>query len=217
MDIFDFWAQMPEGDCVHPADKEVLCRIKHSFFLECFPGPYRGPLKTANVVLLFLSPGLGGAQVDHAGVPGAREYYSRQKSGQASLPDATEHREAKEWIEKVIRQFGVDYEEARASGTLAILNIGAYKSKSFPDWPSLAALPSSRACLDWAQTVLFRDAELGKRVVVCLRSHDYWGLGTGPSIGRSLFRPNCNRSGFVLRAEREQVTRAVQDAVRGAL
>lgn len=219
MDIFEFWAQMPDKvgkEYVHPADKDVFERISHhSFSLKCLPGPYRGPLRTARIVLLFLSPGFDKGDENHAKTPEARKHYSEQRSGEASLPDATQHRAAEEWIAKVIKQFGIGYEEARASRALAILNIGAYKSKSFPNWPLLAALPSSRVCLDWAQSVLFREAERGERVVICLRSHDYWGLGTGPPIGKALFRPKCNRGGFMLRDEREQVNRAVQNAIRG--
>jgi hypothetical protein len=77
----------------------------------------------------------------------------------------------------------------------------------------LASLPSSRVCLDWAQSVLFPQAEAGEKVVVCLRSSDYWGLGIGEPIG-SLFRPKCIRNAIMRKdVMREQVKEAVQRAV----
>jgi hypothetical protein len=77
----------------------------------------------------------------------------------------------------------------------------------------LAALPSSRVCLDWAQSVLFPQAEAGERVVVCLRSPKYWGLGNDESVG-SLFCPPCTRGAFMLHGEiRDRVKNAVQEAV----
>jgi hypothetical protein len=58
-DIFDFWAPVGRADRVHPDDKKVLERVKHDFDLTCLPACCGGPLLTAKVVLLYLSPGLG--------------------------------------------------------------------------------------------------------------------------------------------------------------
>jgi hypothetical protein len=78
----------------------------------------------------------------------------------------------------------------------------------------LAALPSSRICLDWAQSVLFPQAEAEERVVVCLRSPKYWGLRAGDSRGW-LFCPKTTRNAFMRRDDemRERVKAAVQEAV----
>jgi hypothetical protein len=62
---------------------------------------------------------------------------------------------------------------------LAILNIGAYHSKDFPDRHLLSALPSCRTSIDWAQKVLFPQAERRERLVVCLRAAGNWGLQKG--------------------------------------
>ena len=56
-DIFKFW-DIPVKAGPHPADREVLKRVEHNFDLKCLPGCFAGPLKTAHVVLLYLSPGL---------------------------------------------------------------------------------------------------------------------------------------------------------------
>ena len=57
-DIFRFWSKIRLKGGAHPADHEVLSRVKHNFDLRCMPGCFGGPLRTASVVLLYLSPGL---------------------------------------------------------------------------------------------------------------------------------------------------------------
>jgi hypothetical protein len=221
-DIFEFWAEMPLDSYIHPEDQQVFDRFetsskKHQFELKCLPGAYCGPLKDAKVVLLFLSPGLDEQDIEHAKSAKARKFYAAQRTGTASLPAAGEHDSARDWLTGVIKQFGISYEEARESRALATLNIGAYKSKTFPDWHMLAALPSSRRTLDWAQSALFPEAEKGERIVVCLRSADYWGLGTGEPIG-TLFRPTCNRNARMIHGEgRKQIEKVVQLTVREQL
>jgi len=194
----------------------VLQRIDHKFSTDCLPGAYCGRLLTAPVVLLFLSPGLDPGDPAHCADQQGRRYYARQRAGESDLPDLKEHEAAHNWLTKVIGQFGISYEEARS--TVATLNIGAYKSKSFHDWGMLASLPSSRVALDWAQSVLFPQAVDGERVVVCLRSPNYWGLGVGEPIGVSLFRPQCTRSAFMHKGSmRDSIVTKVQAEVQKAL
>jgi hypothetical protein len=210
-DIFQFWSEMPENSYVHPEDQPVLDRCAHNFELGCCAGPYAGPLRTASVVFLFLSPGLDNDDVKHCASEDGKLYYAKQRSGIYELPDEATRPPAFKWLNKIINQFGIDYEQART--TVAMLNIAAYKSKDYKDWSMLAALPSSRICLDWAQSVLFPQAERGERVVVCLRSRKYWGLGENQSTG-SLFAPLHNRNAMTHRGYvRTAVTEAVQRAV----
>jgi hypothetical protein len=210
-DIFQFWSEIPEGAFEHTADRQVLQRIKHNFAPDCLPQAYLGRLRTAPVVLLFLSPGLDPDDPAHCSDEKGRRYYARQRMGECDLPNEEEHRSAFKWLNRIIGQFGINYEQARS--TVATLNIGAYKSVKFNDWPMLAALPSSRVCLDWAQSVLFPQAEAGERVVVCLRSPKYWGLGKDEGVG-SLFCPPCTRAAIMRHGEmRDRVTNAVQNAV----
>jgi hypothetical protein len=210
-DIFRFWSEMPEDADVHPADESVLASRKHGFELRGLPGPYAGPLRTASVVLLFLSPGLDDRDVAHAATKAGRRWYVDQRTGKCDLPNEEQHPPAYRWLNRVIRQFGIDYGKARS--TVATLNIGAYKSVHFTDWSMLSALPSSKVCLDWAQSVLFPQAKAGKRVVVCLRSANYWGLRVGESVG-SLFCPPCTRGAIMHHGEmREDIKSAVQNAI----
>jgi len=210
-DIFEFWSECPDDAYQHPADRPVLERIEHGFASECLPQAYRGPLRTAPVVLLFLSPGLDTEDAKHCASELGKRYYAEQRKGNAILPTEEAHPSAYKWLDRIIRQFGISYEQSRTK--VATLNIGAYKSKDFKDWGMLAALPSSRACLDWAQSVLFPQAEAGERVVVCLRSPKYWGLKSDGAVG-SLFSPECNRGATMLHGDmRQRVIEAVQKAV----
>ena len=212
-DIFKFWSEIPKDACKHPADELVLQRTSPRFEPTCLPSAYDGPLKKAKVILLFLSPGFDSRDVAHGAGEAGKEFYARQRSGEGKLASLEEHPSAYEWIRKRLRQFGIksdaEYEQARS--TVAIFNIGAYKSQTFKDWPMLAALPSCRVALDWAQSELFPKAVSGKKVVVCMRSPKYWGLG-GPTEGL-LFCPPCTRGGFMKKGKlRDQIERVVREA-----
>lgn len=158
-DIFEFWSGLPGDARVHPADAKVFDTVKHEFKLDCLVGVFRGPLKTAPVVLLFLSPGFDEGDSQHARSPVGQACYAKMRIGEHNFPNKEEHESASAWSEKIVRQFGLNYKDVLSK--LAFLNMGAYKSKDFNDWPMLAALPSSRVALDWAQSVLFPQAEAG--------------------------------------------------------
>jgi hypothetical protein len=210
-DIFKFWQGLTGDDArVHPADKNVLTRVKHHFEDRCFAEPFRGPLRTAPVVLLFLAPGLHERDLVHS--PDADAFYSRQRTGRCDLPSEEEHKTARDWAIQVIKQFDVDYESVRSK--FAFLNIAPYRSPRFHDRNMLAALPSARVALGWAQTVLFPEAEDGNRTVVCLRSPTYWGFDKGERYGKSLFAPECNRAGRMHNGKtRDEAVSAVRRAI----
>ena len=194
-DIFEFWSRVKRGQKVHPADKKVFDRLnpaKHGFQLECLPGCFAGRLRSAPIVFLYLSPGFSLADLEDARTKNGIEYRYRSYSGNEPLrndgPGAR-------WVmsrTKAFANYGVVKEK------VAFLNIGAYHSKDVKSFASLLALPSSRVSLEWAQNVLFPEAEAGKRVVVCMRSAAYWGLEVGKTYGRSLFVPSVTRSGHLI-------------------
>jgi hypothetical protein len=212
IDIFDFWDGLPGTACEHPADRDVLSRVKHGFDLNCPVGQYRGPLRTAPVVMLFLNPGWTESDKSHARTIEGQEYYVRMRTGKCLLPTKADHESAWQWANGIIKQFGCDYEAARSK--VAFLNICAYKSISFVDSAMLSALPSCRVCLDWAQNILFPKAISGERVVVCLRSSKCWGLPSGEPLGQSLYVPETTRGGHMLHGEmRQKAIKAVREAV----
>jgi hypothetical protein len=201
VDIFKFWSQVGPNDYQHPADRDVLQRVGSSFDLRCLPGCFRGPLRTAPVVLLYLSPGLNPAfekdYLKEARSRAGRVLNYRTRSGRVLLPGPAQLFPAWKWWTSRTACFG---EWQKVQDKVAILNICAYHSKSFDDKPLLVALPSSRVSLDWAQGVLFPEAIAGKRVVVCLRAASFWGLRTGKrgrQYGESLFCPLVTRSGHM--------------------
>ena len=54
---------------------------KHGFELDCLPGCFAGRLKTAKVVLLYLSPGYDQTVADDAKTEEGKDYYFRRWQG----------------------------------------------------------------------------------------------------------------------------------------
>ena len=215
-DIFDFWAACPEQAETHPCDAKVFSRVDHGFDLNVPPIAYTGPLRTAPVVLLFLSPGLGPADREHAETNDGRAWYQTQRSGHALMPTKEEHAGAWTWWSRIVRQFGIEPMQVRDK--LAILNIGAYHSEGFHDWHMLTALPSSRAAVNWAQCVLFPRAEAGERIVVCLRSAKLWGLRKSECNGGTLYAPKHGRGGIMDNGPlREEISARVRERIGGPI
>lgn len=209
-DLFQFWSGVGPADKVHPADRDVLSRVKHGFNLECLPACVSGPLKTAPVVLLYLSPGLNEPEdLEMAHSEAGQSWYVRRRSGSEPLPGPEIHKPAWRWWSSRTRCFG-DWQQLKEK--VAVLNIGAYHSRTFVDAPLLAALPSSRASLDWGQEVLFPQAIAGDRAVICLRASRFWGLNEGRHYKASLYAPKVTRSGHMVHNDmRDAIIRDVRE------
>ena len=193
-DIFKFWARINKADKIHPDDKEVLERVQHGFDLRCLPGPFFGPLQTAKVVFLYLSPGFVPEDVTDAECEHVQNLYAKQRTGTAQIPGPDDYPAAWNWWHAHVNVFG-ELEDMRDK--IAFLNIGAYKSEAFNDHPLLASLPSCRVSIDWAQANLFPEAMEGRRIVICMRSHRYWGLKRGEAYGKSLYAPETTPAGHM--------------------
>jgi hypothetical protein len=136
-DIFDFWDNVRVRDGKHPADYEILSRVRHSFDLICLPAAFSGCLRTSPVVLLYLSPGL--SEFDYTEADTTRlARHRRQWGGREPLPGPDDHERAWRWWKDRTKHFG-DWTDLRTK--VAILNICAYHAKRFRDWHLLAALP----------------------------------------------------------------------------
>lgn len=187
---------------MHPSDIPVFERLgneKSLFDLNCLPACFWGPITSAKVVLLFLSPGLTDWDYRMSDTTEGQALYARMRKGLSSLPSREEHPGLWDWWTSRTRCFGLPPETLRQQ--IAILNIGAYHSKGFSAWQLLAALPSSRASLDWAQRELFPAAERGERIVICLRSPSYWGLSDDRLKG-ALYAPQTTRGGHMIKGSR---------------
>jgi hypothetical protein len=145
------------------------------------------------VILLYLSPGFGQDDLADSKTEKGRDYYFQKLKGDTPLRDNSP---GTNWVKRRTQRFG-DWQDVR--NKVSVLNIGAYHSKTFSDYSVLAALPSSRVSLDWAQTVLFPEAEAGKRIVICMRTAAYWGLEKGRRYSGTLYAPLVNRGGYLLR------------------
>lgn len=132
VDIFDFWSQVEPSARKHPADNQVLSRVKdHGFCFDALPGCFMGPLQTAPVVLLYLSPGLGD---DDEPTEELIAWHARQRSGTAPLPTAQEHAGANRWWLSRTKCFDSGAAELLLREKVAVLNIAAYHSKEFKAW-----------------------------------------------------------------------------------
>lgn len=208
VDIFKFWSEIKPDETIHPADYDVMSRTAHNFKTACLPASFMGPLRHAPIVLLYLSPGLSDEDFIEAKSKQGQDRYARQRKGDALLPSENEFKPAWRWWFSRCQRFG-DSELIRRK--VAVLNIGAYHSKSFSDWGLLAALPSSRVSIDWAQRNLYPDAIVGKRVVICLRAAKYWGLLEGKKYGQTLYAPKVTRAGHMCKtALRTEIIENVQ-------
>ena len=207
--LFKFWEGVSASTKVHPKDEAVFETYgKQGLNLECLPNPFYGPLRTAPIVLLYLNPGFSEKDRSEAESEEGRQFYWRQRHGNEPLRSQI-NLEKKSWWVSRTKHFCADPEYLRHK--LAVLQLCAYHSKEFKDWPLIAALPSSRVAISWAQKELFADAQAGKRVVICLRSPRYWGLTPGQSYGRTLFAPLTTRNGHI------QKSGGMLNAIRGAV
>ncbi len=122
-DIFRFWSGIRLRSGAHPADFDVLSRVRHNFDLNCLPGCFSGPLRTAPVVVLYLSPGLSEQDYTDAKTRAGRERWRRKLSGRAPLPGPEDHYSAWVWWKRHTSSFG-HWQDLQTK--VAILNIGAY-------------------------------------------------------------------------------------------
>jgi len=88
IDIFEFWSQAGPRDMQHPQDREVLSRLKnaHKFDLHCLPYCFVGPLRSAPVVLLYLSPGFNIFDRKQARTSKGRDWVMKCRTGNQKLP-----------------------------------------------------------------------------------------------------------------------------------
>src|SRR5262245_37476786 len=133
IDIFEFWSQIGRGEKIHPADRSAFARMdakRHGFRLDCLPAAFGGRLRDAPVVLLYLSPGFGSADVTAAKTDEGKDYYLRRWRGYEPAQSS--------WTRSRTKHFG-SWEKVRQR--VAVLNIGAYHSTSVRSYASLLALP----------------------------------------------------------------------------
>ncbi|HEY0236474.1 MAG TPA: hypothetical protein VGC86_15690, partial [Afipia sp.] len=166
-DIFEFWKSVDSKTKIHPADEEVLSKAQHSLNLDCLPTPFYGPLKTAPIVLLYLNPGLSPKDIERADNSEEQEFYWRQRQGSEPLRSQVGLATKSWWVSRVKR---IDRDPEKLREKLAVLEICPYHSATFNDAFLIPRLPSCQVALNWAREVLFYEARLEKRVVICLRA-----------------------------------------------
>jgi hypothetical protein len=155
------------------------------------------------------APGLSEQDRAEAETMEAQAYFKGQRAGSDLF---RQKGGGFDWLISRTKCFGIDQE--RLLPDLAKLNICGCHSKTFEHNSLLAALPSCRVSIGWAQDVLFPQAEDGKRVVICLRSAGFWGLKEGEQYGRSLFAPPVTRGGHMKHGDmRERIIKAAKSVI----
>ncbi|WP_407114753.1 hypothetical protein [Bradyrhizobium sp. LMG 9283] len=88
-DIFKFWSMIGKAETIHPLDRPVFERLNnsHGFDLRCLPCNFGGKLRTAPVVLLYLSPGFSESDLRLARSKEGRERYVKQRTGRLGFTD----------------------------------------------------------------------------------------------------------------------------------
>jgi hypothetical protein len=165
-------------------------------------------------VFLYLNPGLSELDLEQA--KSIEEQKRRCESLKGLTPLSQLRRDSKKswWVDKTAF---LETPIEELTDKIAVLQLCAYRSKGFKDWPLIAALPTSRIAIGWAQQELFADAQAGKRVVICLRSPRYWGLAPGQSYGEALFAPLTTRNGHIRKScgMRDTIRLAVKRVLDG--
>jgi hypothetical protein len=132
---------------------------------------------SADVYLLFLNPGVRAtpawerAQRDHEAV--LRENLSGQARNYLFTPGYRGDDGGADWL--LPRLNGVGSEEEMAT-RLAVLQIVAYRSRTFTDDHMVGALASSRAMLAAVHEDLLPRARRGEILIACMRSATKWGF-----------------------------------------
>jgi hypothetical protein len=213
--FLQFWAKAIPNLQIHPDEAEALKSNRHNFMLDTMIGPFMGRLCTAPVVLLRLNPGDSkrGDEQREAQMPAVRQQMIDNLAGDAPLPNWATNPKGREWTEMQLRPFGVNYQTA--TDHVAFVNILAYRSRNGDgagDKHMIDRLASCRITRAWARDTLFREAERGERVVVCLMSAAAWGLTVGTERG-TLFAPPMTRGKMHHGPMREKVGLAIRRAV----
>lgn len=106
-------------------------------------------MRTAPVVLLTLSGGINGVERDEAKIPAARELMASNLGGDAPLPTFATNPGGREWTERRLAQFGLNYKVA--SPKVAFVNLIPYRSREgAKDLHMLERLESARLAQAWS-------------------------------------------------------------------
>jgi hypothetical protein len=182
-DLVRFWSRLPNGAYVHPADEAAL---RHNpatlqdapLRTDHVPVPWYGPVLSADIYLLFLNPGARTtpawerAQRDHEAV--LRENLSGRENNYLFTPGYQEADGGAKWLSRVLGD--VASEEEVVATRLAVIQIVAYRSRTFRDGRMVGTLASSRAMLAAVHEDLLPRARRGDILIACMRSATKWGF-----------------------------------------
>jgi len=228
MTMFELWKR-PASDFhteehfIHPKDKADVKEIfeYHRPYLNTFPAPFWGALRTAKLVLCYASPGNTENNMDddrtQAADPNWRKARCASFDGETPLDAISYHGKAIQWlrsrVKNVLRE-DVPNTFGKFANQVAFVNLTAYRGPS-TKWREVASLPTTQAMRNWAQTVLFPEAKQKKRIVLIMRAHRRWEVETPAWSRGHLFAPEVTRNGFLI--NRCEIGQQARHAARAAL
>ena len=205
-----FWAQAGEGPGVHPEDRGAKPLIEKYFDIRCLYGSYMGPLRQAQVVLLYSHPGFSDFDLIVAADPALRRIHNSWRTGAQPLPGPAEHETACDWWRHSLKTFEIidDQELLAAREKLVIYNLFAYHARTLSNAAIWRHIRSSQVARAFANDVLFPRARREEIVVVCMMAATEWGLVRGAQRQGSLFTPMANQRGVLFKKGEHAARRA---------
>jgi len=170
--LFEFWKDLPDKECIHPKDLDVINQNKGVFELHVPPGHINGRLKTAPVVALFLNPGF--EEEDKQGFENeeCRKLLFEQIQGESDFP--LWFNRWKQWFLPRVKIGSMT--EDQIAKNVSIFNVCSYASKDAKLLKSsiIDSLASSQVAIQYLHDVLIPQAKRGERFIVVCRAAWAW-------------------------------------------
>lgn len=193
--------------------------IRRKLHVSLFPQPFVGSVRRASVCILFGNPGL--SVTDYVDELDNEEYIQYCEAnlrgavdGFGPLMSAAIGTAAAAYWEPVFRtlvkeladelQVQNDHAKAWAVAQIATIEAVAYHSRSFP-FHGFAALPSTRAAVDYVHSTLAPRAQRGECLILVWRQAKLWGLEPGPFVVQRA--PRLAQGRYLHAVERQAMVR----------
>lgn len=171
-EIVGFWSRQlktPEGQWLHPGDREILRRRTHSFNLDFPAAPFVGNVVGAPVIVLIANPGYHPTATPHEFRRGDADI--RRHLQQISHPDTADWAGAGGGYYETVK-----YGQLILDGRAAVVDACAYRSERISREPwnreVMDDLPSVQFTRGWLRNCVLPLARKGRRLVVAKR----WSL-----------------------------------------
>jgi hypothetical protein len=181
---------------------------KHEEFLDTFPSPFFGPIKTAKLIMAYASPGNSPEDKKQAENPNWIKMRVKSFDGtsESDLSLFDDHKKAQRWFQaRIDKILGVDI--SKVCKDVAFVNLSAYRGDS-TIWSEVACAPTTQAMRQWLREKI---CERNGPIVLIMRADDRWGFGKRPfqAKRKNLFVLDTTPAGLPKSNEKTKEARAV--------